>query len=60
MCFKAKKEDDAIKVTSLTCKKMFKLIVNVSKENEKIEISIADFKGYIDLLKIVIKFFEKK
>lgn len=60
MCFKAKKEDDVIKVTSLTCKKMFKLIVNLSKENEKIEISIVDFKGYIDLLKIVIKFFEKK
>lgn len=45
---KAPNKEDYDKVSSLTYKKMFKLSVKLSKENEKLERSILELKDYIN------------
>lgn len=47
MCFKITREDDDTKLTNITNKQMFKWSVKRSKDNEKMDNIIIDFKEYI-------------
>lgn len=46
-CLNALKEDES-KVTSLYHNQLFKLNVNLSKENDKLEKSIMDLKDFVE------------
>lgn len=47
MCLKIIREDDT-KVTNLTYKQIFKLCVNISRDNDKLENSIIYFKEHFN------------
>lgn len=54
-CFKATYEEDENKVTTLSYRKIFKLSLKLSKENDKLERNILDYKDHIDYLESNIK-----
>lgn len=59
-CFKSINKEDDIEVISLTYDQIFKLSIDLSKQNNKIEKSIKYLEGYIEFLENSNKSFGEK